>query len=112
MKASMRVAMEHLFARYRDIRPLFLALARPIKDEWNIKPYFGVLPLVFRARNSAFSAPRICTVDAGAFAKFVREPASSHMAISKLTYKHKNIKHADLRTGVSQQCVGQHNLGV
>ena len=28
-----------------------------------MRPYLGVLPRVLRARNSAFSAPRICTVD-------------------------------------------------
>lgn len=28
-----------------------------------MRPYFGVLPRVLSARNSAFSAPRICTVD-------------------------------------------------
>ena len=45
----MREAMEHLFAMYRAIRPLFLADARPMKDEWNMRPYFRVFPRVFRA---------------------------------------------------------------
>ena len=45
----MREAMEHLFARYRAIRPLFLADARSMNDEWNMRPYFGVFPRVFRA---------------------------------------------------------------
>jgi hypothetical protein len=45
----MRDAMEHLFARYLAILPLFLVEARPMKDEWNIRPYFGVFPLVFNA---------------------------------------------------------------
>ena len=40
-----------------------------------MRPYLGVLPFVLSARNSAFSAPRICTVDAGYLARFVREPA-------------------------------------
>mmetsp|Transcript_12147 Transcript_12147/g.28515 ORF Transcript_12147/g.28515 Transcript_12147/m.28515 type:complete len:231 (-) Transcript_12147:84-776(-) len=71
----MRAAMEHLLARYRDIRPLFLADARPMNDEWKMRPYLGVLPLVLSARKSAFSAPKICTVEAGYFARFVREPA-------------------------------------
>lgn len=31
--------------------------------------------MVFRARNSAFSAPRICTVEAGHLASEVRDPA-------------------------------------
>jgi len=30
-----------------------LADARPIKEEWNIKPYLGVFPLVFSALNKA-----------------------------------------------------------
>ena len=38
-------------------------LARPMKEEWKMRPYLGVLPRVLSARNSAFSAPRICTVD-------------------------------------------------
>lgn len=32
-KLSTLEAMEHLFARYLDIRPLFFAPARPIKVE-------------------------------------------------------------------------------
>lgn len=34
-----------------------------------------MLPFVFNALNNAFSAPKIWTVDAGYFAKFVNEPA-------------------------------------
>mmetsp|Transcript_10685 Transcript_10685/g.22688 ORF Transcript_10685/g.22688 Transcript_10685/m.22688 type:complete len:234 (-) Transcript_10685:536-1237(-) len=67
--------MEHLFARYRDTRPLFFIFARPMKLELNSSPYLGVFPFVLSARNSAFSAPRICTVDAGYFARFVNDPA-------------------------------------
>ena len=58
------------------MRPLFLAPARPIKVEWKIRPYLGVLPLVLRARKSAFSAPRIWTVEAGYLARLVREPVT------------------------------------
>lgn len=75
INASMRVAMEHLLAKYREMRPLLRCLARPMKEEWKMSPYLGVLPFVFSALNSAFSAPRIWTVDAGAFARFVRDPA-------------------------------------
>mmetsp|Transcript_25193 Transcript_25193/g.57157 ORF Transcript_25193/g.57157 Transcript_25193/m.57157 type:complete len:285 (+) Transcript_25193:516-1370(+) len=71
----MREANEHLFARYREMRPLFFCCARPMKVEWNIRPYFGVLPLVLSARKSAFSAPRIWTVEAGYLARLVRLPA-------------------------------------
>eukprot|EP00961_Rhodomonas_salina_P244988 3310670-Rhodomonas_salina.1 len=39
------------------MRPLFFCDARPMNDEWNIRPYLGVFPLVLSARNSAFSAP-------------------------------------------------------
>jgi len=49
VKQSILEAMEHLLAKYLEIRPLFLAAARPINEEWNINPYFGVLPFVFRA---------------------------------------------------------------
>lgn len=45
----MREAMVHLFARYLEMRPLFLAAARPMKVEWKMSPYFGVLPRVLRA---------------------------------------------------------------
>jgi hypothetical protein len=51
--------MEHLLARKREILPLFLGPALPMKEEWYSRPYLGVLPLVFKARNKAFSAPRI-----------------------------------------------------
>ncbi len=58
-KQSIREAMEHLLARYLEMRPLFLEEALPINGEWKINPYFGVLPLVFNALNRAFSAPKI-----------------------------------------------------
>ena len=32
-----------------EILPLFLAPARPMKELWKIRPYFGVFPLVLRA---------------------------------------------------------------
>ena len=48
-KQSILEAMEHLLARYLEILPLFLAPALPMKVEWNINPYFGVFPLVFKA---------------------------------------------------------------
>ena len=48
-KQSILEAMEHLFAKYLDIRPLFFTPARPIKDEWKISPYFGVFPFFFSA---------------------------------------------------------------
>lgn len=69
-------AMLHLLAKYLEIRPLFFCFALPMKEEWKMRPYLGVLPLVFRALKSAFSAPRICTVDAGYFAKLVKEPTA------------------------------------
>ena len=34
-----------------------------------------LLPLVLRALNKAFSAPRICTVEAGYLARLVSDPA-------------------------------------
>lgn len=49
----MREAMVHLLARYREIRPLFLAAARPMKVEWKMSPYLGVFPLVFSALRGA-----------------------------------------------------------
>ena len=48
-KQSILEAMEHLLARYLEILPLFLAPARPMKVEWNINPYFGVLLFVLIA---------------------------------------------------------------
>lgn len=45
----MREAIVHLLARYLEMRPLFLAPARPMKVEWKMSPYLGVLPRVFRA---------------------------------------------------------------
>ena len=44
LKQSILDAIEHLLARKREIRPLFFDPARPMNDEWNISPYFGVLP--------------------------------------------------------------------
>ena len=45
----MREAMVHLLARYLEMRPLFLAAARPMNVEWKMSPYLGVLPRVFSA---------------------------------------------------------------
>lgn len=42
-----------------------------------MRPYLGVSLRVFRALNRAFSAPRICTVEAGCLARFRREPGSN-----------------------------------
>ena len=55
------------------MRPLFRVR---LADEARVKmrPYLSVLPIVFSARNSAFSAPKICTVETVP-AKFVSEPA-------------------------------------
>lgn len=38
-----------------------------------MRPYLGVLDLVLRALKSAFSAPKIWTVEAGYLAKVVRD---------------------------------------
>jgi hypothetical protein len=74
-------AMLHLLAKYLEMRPLFLCLALPMKEEWKINPYLGVLPLVFSALKRAFSAPRICTVDAGYLARFVKDPADTDSTV-------------------------------
>lgn len=74
--ASNLVEREHLAAKTLAIFPLYLGGACPIKLAWYIKPYFGVSCLVFSALKRAFSAPRICTVLAGCFAKLTREPAN------------------------------------
>jgi len=54
---------------------LSLAYALLIKEAWYNKPYLGVLPLVLRALNKAFSAPKIYTVEAGYLAKLTKLPA-------------------------------------
>ena len=48
-KQSILDAIEHLFAKYLEIRPLFLAPARPMNEEWKMSPYFGVLPFFLSA---------------------------------------------------------------
>ena len=71
---------------YRLIRPLLRCLARPMKVEWKMRPYLGVLPRVFSARNSAFSAPKICTVDdCGG--------AADHMAQLSFTFRFFRAEH-------------------
>ena len=39
----------NLFARYWEMWPLLLAAAQPMKVEWKMSLYFGVLALVFKA---------------------------------------------------------------
>lgn len=36
-------------------------------------PYFGVAALAFKARNKAFSAPKICTVDEACLARLSKD---------------------------------------
>lgn len=48
-KQSIREAIEHLFARNREILPLFCVLALPINVELKSIPYFGVFDRVFKA---------------------------------------------------------------
>lgn len=62
-----------------------------------MRPYLGVLPLVLRARKSAFSAPRIWTVEAGYLAKLVREPLMYRQQIIDLCFKgrKKDVRMAD-----------------
>lgn len=67
--------MEHLLARYLEILPLSFPLALPMNEEWNNKPYLGVFARFLRAWNSAFSAPRIWTVEAGYLTRLERPPA-------------------------------------
>lgn len=77
-KKSICVSILHLFARYQEMRPFFLAAAQPVKVEWKLSPYLGVLPLVFRALSRVFPGPRICTMDAGYLLGQVGEAASMH----------------------------------
>ena len=44
-------------------------------------PYLGVSCFVFKALNKAFSAPKICTVDAGCLAKFNRDPEKIYVQV-------------------------------
>lgn len=73
-KWSNRAAIAHLFAKYRDIFPLFFPIALPIKEVLKSRPYLGVLVFCFNALNNAFSAPKICMVEAGYFAKVLKDP--------------------------------------
>ena len=40
------------------MRPLLRCFARPMKEEWKIRPYLGVLPRVFRALKQQPSSPQ------------------------------------------------------
>jgi hypothetical protein len=44
-----KIARKQRKKSYREMRPLFLAAARPMNVEWKINPYLGVLPRVLRA---------------------------------------------------------------
>jgi len=74
-RASTLVANAAFAARTLLIFPLFFGAAWPMREAWYMSPYLGVLCFVLRARNRAFSAPSICTVEAGCFARFIRDPA-------------------------------------
>lgn len=73
-KWSNLAAIAHLLARYLEILPLFFPLALPINEVLNNNPYFGVFVFCFNALNKAFSAPKICIVDAGYLAKVLKDP--------------------------------------
>ena len=72
-KQSILDAILHLFARYREMRPLFFAAARPMKVEWKMSPYFGVLPLVFRALLE-YSVNSLGSEDLAQLSKFPLSP--------------------------------------
>ena len=40
------------------MRPLLRCFARPMKEEWKMRPYLGVLPRVFRALEQQPSSPQ------------------------------------------------------
>ena len=40
------------------MRPLLRCFARPMKEEWKMRPYLGVLPRVFRALEQQRSSPQ------------------------------------------------------
>ena len=40
------------------MRPLLRCFARPMKEEWKMRPYLGVLPRVFRALAQQPSSPQ------------------------------------------------------
>ena len=72
------------FARYREMRTLFLAAARPMKVEWKMSPYFGVLPLVFKALGEEYSAEILRSETSTVLAKAVRPfpfPAVSRVSL-------------------------------
>ena len=71
--------------------PLYFWLLWPIIDAWYRRPYFGVSCLVFIARNNAFSAPSICTVDAGCLAKFNNDPVKQYTQVSHLSQTNNTI---------------------
>jgi hypothetical protein len=75
--ASTLAANDVLAANVLEIFPLCLGAACPTKEAWYIRPYLGVSCLVFNALNNAFSAPNICTVDEGCFARFNNDPMKS-----------------------------------
>lgn len=76
--------------------PLFTVLVCPTRVVWNIKPYFGVSFLVFKARNKAFSAPRICTVEAGCLAKLIKEPENQTHVIVDILETTTNSKKVEI----------------
>jgi hypothetical protein len=51
-----------------------LPIARPINVVLYNNPYFGVFVFYFKARKRAFSAPKICMVDAGYLARVLNDP--------------------------------------
>ena len=73
-KLSSLAAIAHLFAKYLETFPLFFPIALPINDVLYKSPYFGVFVFCFKARNKAFSAPKIWIVEAGYLERVFRDP--------------------------------------
>merc|ERR1719429_126436 len=74
-KASTLQAKEAFAASILDTLPLSFVPDCPTSCAWYIRPYLGVSCFVFSALNRAFSAPNICTVEAGCLARFIKVPA-------------------------------------
>ena len=93
-KWSSLAAIAHLLAKNREIFPLFLPMARPIKEVLKRSPYLGVFVFYFKALNKAFSAPKIWMVEAGYLAKVLKEPEWA-ISLAAIDYPMRLVRFGD-----------------
>ena len=102
-KQSVYKVIQHLFARYWEMRPLLSMAAWPINVEWKMRTYFGVLSVVF----GALETWSLSWVQGSTYRPGLAKQASSYLSdtlVSKKLMVLKNWILIDRKSNHKKQC--------